>query len=490
LNHHTQKILVTGATGYVGGRLVPRLLEAGYSVRVLVRSIRRLQGREWAEKVEIVRGDVLQPESLGPALAGIDVAYYLIHSMSDSDDFDQRDLVAAENFAAAAKAASVGRIIYLGGLGSSDADLSPHLRSRHKTGDALRRAGVPVTEFRAAVIVGSGSVSFEMVRNLAERFPVMVLPRWAFTPTQPIGIRNVIEYLIAALSVPESADRIIEIGGKDVLTYVDMLKRYANTRHMNRYIFSAPLPHALPTAWISWLTPIPPSIVRPLIQGLHNEVRVQDDTAQRLFPDINILDYETSVNLALERIRQGQVETLWSDAVASSLGDIPPVYLAEEQGMLLERRQLTIAAPAEVIFKVFTGLGGDRGWLILNWVWQLRGLLDRMVGGVGFRRGRRDADEVRAGDAIDFWRIEAVEEGRSMLLRAEMKMPGRGWLQFKAKPQPDGQTHLVQTAFFAPKGLSGFLYWYALYPIHGIIFGSMVREIGRRAESGYVTSDE
>ncbi len=477
-----QKILVTGATGYVGGRLVPRLLEAGYAVRVFARSLSRLQGREWADQVEMVRGDVFQPESLAPALAGIDAAYYLIHSMSDSADFSHRDTLAAENFAQAAKAANVGRIIYLGGLGSSDAELSPHLRSRQQTGEALRRAGVPVTEFRAAVIVGSGSVSFEMVRNLAERFPVMVFPRWVFTPTQPIAIRNVLEYLIAALSVAESAGQIIEIGGSDVLTYADMLTRYAKARRMTRRIFTAPLPRNLPTAWISWVTPIPPNIVRPLIQGLRTEVRVREDTAQRLFPDIQLLDYDTAVNLALTRIRQGEVETLWSDAVFSSQGDIPPVYLAEEQGMLLERRQLTIDAPAEAIYKVFTGLGGNRGWLILDWVWRLRGWLDRLVGGVGFRQGRRDADDVRAGDAIDFWRVEAVEPGRSMLLRAEMKMPGRGWLQFKATPLADGRAHLVQTAFFAPKGLWGPVYWYALYPIHGVIFGNMVREIGRRAE--------
>ena len=211
-------------------------------------------------------------------------------------------------------------------------------------------------------------------------------------------------------------------------------------------------------------------------------MRVRDDTAQRLFPDIQLLDYETAVNLALTRIRQGEVETLWSDAVFSSQGDIPPVYLTEEQGMLLERRQLTIDAPAEAIYQVFTGLGGDRGWLILDWVWQLRGWLDRLAGGVGFRRGRRDPDEVRVGDAVDFWRVEAVEEGRSILLRAEMKMPGRGWLRFKAKPQADGTTHLVQTAFYAPKGLFGVIYWYALYPFHAIIFGNMAREIGRRAE--------
>ncbi|MBP7963419.1 MAG: SDR family oxidoreductase [Caldilineaceae bacterium] len=477
-----QKILVTGATGYVGGRLVPRLLEAGYAVRVLVRSARRLQGREWTDQVEVIRGDVFQPESLAPALSGIDAAYYLIHSMSDSADFTHRDNLAAENFATAAKAANVGRIIYLGGLGAADAELSPHLRSRQQTGDALRRAGVPVTEFRAAVIVGSGSVSFEIVRNLAERFPVMLFPHWVFTPTQPIAIRNVLEYLIAALEVPESADRIIEIGGTDVLTYADMLTRYAKARNMTRRIFAAPLPRTLPTAWISWVTPIPPNIVRPLLQGLRNEVRVRDDTAQRLFPHIQLLDYETAVNLALARIRQGEVETLWSDAVFSSQGDIPPIYLTEEQGILLERRQLTIDAPAQAIYQVFTGLGGDRGWLILDWVWQLRGWLDRLAGGVGFRRGRRDADEVRVGDAIDFWRVEAVEEGRSLLLRAEMKMPGRGWLQFKATPQPDGRAHLVQTAFFAPKGLWGPIYWYALYPIHGLIFGNMVREIGRRAE--------
>ncbi|MBP7963420.1 MAG: SDR family oxidoreductase [Caldilineaceae bacterium] len=479
------KILVTGATGYVGGRLVPRLLDTGYPVRVLARSLSRLQGREWLDQVEAVRGDVLAPETLAPAMQGIDIAYYLIHSMSDSDDFHERDLVAARNFGAAAKAAGVQRIIYLGGLGDPDSELSQHLRSRQETGQALGEAGVPVTEFRAAVVVGSGSVSFEMVRYLTERLPAMICPKWVFTPTQPIAVRNLLEYLITALDTPASIGQVIEIGGADVVTYADMMVQYAAARRMKRFILPVPvLTPTLSARWVHWMTPIPANIARPLIKGLGNASVVRDDTATRLFPDIHPIGYRMAVDLALDRIRQGEVETLWSDALISSQGDLPPVYLTTEQGMIMERRQITVNAPPEAVFRVFTGLGGKRGWLSLNWAWQLRGVLDRMVGGVGFRRGRRDPDEVRVGDAVDFWRVEAVEEGRSILLRAEMKMPGRGWLRFKAKPQADGTTHLVQTAFYAPKGLFGVIYWYALYPFHAIIFGNMAREIGRRAEMG------
>lgn len=480
-------VLVTGATGYVGGRLVPRLLEAGYRVRVLVRDPGRLQGRPWLDQVEVFQGDVFDAATLLPAMAGAAAAYYMIHSMqkvdSDPDAFHQRDLRAARNFGQVAAAAQVGRIIYLGGLGDPEADLSRHLRSRQETGEALREAGVPVTEFRAAIIVGSGSASFEMIRTLTERLPAMICPMWVYTRVQPIGIRNVLDYLVAALDVPESSGRIIEIGGAEVLTYGDMMLGYARVRGLKRLLVPVPvLTPRLSSYWVHWVTPIPAEIARPLIEGLRNEVVVRDDTARSLFPGIDLFDYETAVRRALERLDAGHIETAWSDALVTSLGDAPPVTFTVEAGMMIERRQRLVAAPQSAVFAVFTGIGGERGWPTFNWAWQLRGIGDRFVGGVGFRRGRRDPDDLRVGDALDFWRVERVEPNELLLLRAEMKVSGDAWLQFESRAQSDETTHLVQTAFFAPKGLFGFVYWYLLYPIHGPIFNSMIDALARQAE--------
>ncbi len=477
-------VLVTGATGYIGARLVPRLLEMGYPVRALVRDPRRLDGRPWAGAIEIAAGDVLKPDTLPAALAGVSAAYYLIHSMAGSGDFHDRDIVAARNFGAAAKAAGVARVIYLSGLGEeSDEDLSEHLSSRHATGDALRESGVPVTELRAAVIVGSGSLSFEMVRDLTERLPVMIVPRWASTRIQPIGIRDVLAYLIATLETPASAGRIIEIGGADVLTYADMMKQYAEERRLRRWLIHVPvLTPRLSSYWVHWVTPVSAAIARPLIEGLRNEVVVHDPLARELFPDIAPSDYRTAVRRALVRVREGDIESIWSDALSSSQGDRKPAFFTLEQGMFIERREQPVDAPPAAVFRAFSGLGGRRGWLAFDWAWKARGLLDRLVGGVGMRRGRRDPDELRVGEALDFWRVEAVEPDRLLRLRAEMKVPGRAWLQFEAKPRTEGGSTLIQTAYFASRGLSGLLYWYALYPIHGLIFGQMPRRLAERAE--------
>jgi uncharacterized protein YbjT (DUF2867 family) len=401
-----------------------------------------------------------------------------------SGDFHQRDLQAARTFGQAARAAGVQRIIYLGGLGDPEADLSQHLRSRQETGEALREAGVPVTEFRAAVIVGSGSASFEMIRNLAERLPLMICPQWVYTRVQPIAIRNVLDYLVATLQVPESAGQIVEIGGTDVLTYGDMMLGYGEARGLKRFLIPVPvLTPRLSSYWVHWVTPIPAEIARPLIEGLRNEVVVRDDTAQRLFPGIELFDYRTAVDRALAKLDAGEVETAWSDALVTSQGDIPPVTFTVQDGMMIERRQLLVDAPPAAVFESFTSVGGERGWPSFNWAWRLRGIMDRLVGGAGFRRGRRDPDDLRVGDALDFWRVEAVEQDSLLRLRAEMKLPGRAWLQFEAKPQANNQTLLVQTAFFAPKGLSGLLYWYSLYPIHGFIFESMIQNLGATARS-------
>jgi uncharacterized protein YbjT (DUF2867 family) len=428
-------------------------------------------------------GDVLRPDSLSDALHGVTVAYYLVHSLGAGSDFPERDVAAARRFGTAAKNAGVERIIYLGGLGDPGKALSAHLRSRHETGEALRESGVPVTEFRAGVIVGSGSLSFEMIRYLTERVPVMICPRWVYTQIQPISVRTVLDYLVEALRVASSADRTIEIGGADIITYGQMLTFYAEVRGLRRWLVPVPvLTPKLSSYWVHFVTPIPATIARPLIAGLRNEIIVRDDTARQLFPGIQPLDYRTAVKLALEKLRADKVETAWSDALSTSQPDTTPVTLTTHEGMIIEHRQLAVDAPAEAIFRAFTGLGGTRGWLYMNWAWRIRGAFDRLCGGVGLRRGRRDADSVRVGEALDFWRVEAVEQNHLMRLRAEMKVPGKAWLQFEVKAQEhDTRPLLSQIAFFAPKGLLGLVYWYALYPIHSMIFGGMIQRVAKRA---------
>jgi uncharacterized protein YbjT (DUF2867 family)/uncharacterized protein YndB with AHSA1/START domain len=476
-------VLVTGATGYIGGRLVPRLLEAGCRVRCLARDPARLQGRPWLGQVEIAQGDCLQAATLAPAMTGVDAAFYLVHSMAGGGGFAQRDAQAARHFASAAKAAGVKRILYLGGLGDSASALSDHLRSRQETGAVLGESGVPVTEFRAAVIVGSGSLSFEIIRYLTERLPVMICPRWLYTQVQPIGIRNVLDYLTAALRTPESAGRVLEIGGADVLTYGDLLRGYARARGLKRWLVPVPvLTPRLSSYWIHLVTPVPAAIARPLIQGLRNDVVVRDDLARRLFPQIEPMDYATAVRLALANLETGHVETAWSDALASSQGDLAPVVLTIQEGIIRERRQRLVRAPAASVYRAFTRLGGDSGWLCQDWAWSVRGLVDRLLGGVGLRRGRRDPQEVRVGDAVDFWRVEAVEPDRLLRLRAEMKVPGRAWLEFEVIPVDADTSRLAQTAFFAPRGLAGLLYWYLLYPVHARIFSGLAKALARRAE--------
>jgi len=478
----TKTVLVTGATGYVGGRLVPRLLAAGYRVRCLVRDLARLQGRPWLSQVEIAQGDMFQPDSLVAAMRDVVVVYYLVHSLGGGSDFSERDLVAARNCGRAAQAAGAQRIVYLGGLGDPQAKLSVHLRSRQETGAALREAGVPVTEFRAAVIVGSGSLSFEMIRYLTERLPVMICPKWVFTRIQPIAIRNVLDYLVAALACPESTGRTIEIGGKDVLTYAGMMTGYAQARGLKRRLLAVPvLTPRLSSYWVHLVTPIPANIAQPLIKGLGNEVIVRDSSARQLFPAIHPLDYATAVRLALEKLGARAVETSWSDALTSSQGDRTPVALISSEGMIIERRQRTVAASTDAVYRSFARLGGTRGWLYMDWTWQMRGMVDRLFGGVGMRRGRRHPEDLRVGDSLDFWRVEMVTPGRLVRLRAEMRVPGRAWLEFEARPESNGRTLLLQTAFFEPKGLFGLLYWYALYPVHGLIFSGLIRRIAEQA---------
>jgi uncharacterized protein YbjT (DUF2867 family) len=483
-----KQILVTGASGYIGGRLVPRLLAEGYAVRVLARHPAHLQGRAWVDRVEVIRGDALNHADLFTAMQGMDAAYYLIHSMSGRADFRQRDLTAARNFGMVAKAAGVKRIIYLGGLGGDlENNLSVHLQSRHEVGKVLAESGVPVVEFRAAVVVGSGSAAFEMMRYPVEGMPVLFCPSWVTTRIQPISVRDVQDYLIASLALSKEEigpHRIIEIGGSEVLTYHDMMRGYARARGLRRIMLLVPfLTPPVCAAFLHWVTPIPRPLARALIEGMRNEVVVHDDSALRLFPNIHPRDYSTSLERALARIATDNVETTWSDAQVSALGDAVPVTLTTREGLLIEARQRLTSASPEAVYRVFTRLGGKNGWLYANWIWIVRGMIDSLVGGVGFRRGRRHPEELRTGDALDFWRVEELEPNHLMRLRAEMKVPGLAWLQFEIIPQVTKQNLVVQMAFFEPKGLPGLAYWYILYPIHGWMFSKLIAKVVDRAEA-------
>jgi len=477
-------LLVTGATGYIGGRLVPRLLATGFPVRVLVRDRKRLQGRPWFDQVEVVEGDALDPASLRRALEGVSAAYYLIHGMQCDKDSAERDLQAARNFARQAEDAAIERIIYLGELTNPAAGLSPYLSARRETGQILKNSRVPLTEFRAGMVIGSGSVLFEMIRYVAERQPVFLCPRWWFSLAQPIAIRDVLAYLVQALTTPASIGQTIEIGGADRLTYADMLRRYCRLRGLKRLLVPILVySPRLSAYWVHMVTPVHWRVVLPLIEGLHADLIVSDDTARRIFPQIEPLDFDAALRLALGRVQSDAVETSWMDALVISQGDKRPVTLTNTEGMIIETRRLVLDLPPEPVFRAYTGLGGDRGWLYLNWTWQVRGWVDKLVGGVGLRRGRRHPDELRVGEALDFWRVEAIEPNRLIRLRAEMKVPGKAWLEFQSLPQPDGKTLLTQTAYFAPRGLSGLLYWYLLYPIHAFIFSGMIRKVGERAHT-------
>lgn len=472
-------VLITGATGYIGGRLTSRLVERGVRVRLLVRDPRRIRGRWWENDVELVQGDLFDFPTLERALDGVSEAYYLVHSMAAGEDFEERDRIAARNFVHAGQALRL--CVYLGGLVPPASDVSRHLQSRADTG-AILRAGLPVTEFRAGPIVGSGSASFEMVRYLTERLPFMLAPRWITNEVQPIAVRDVLTYLMAARTRDPLG--VIDIGGADKLSFRDMLRQYGEVRGLKRVIVAAPLiAPSIAALWIDKITPIPRSVVNPLVEGIVHPVVADTSRAEDEFPEIVPMGYTTAVARALARMAERAVESRWSDA----LGGGASYELRDREGVLEETRSHYVDATPEQVFRAFCKIGGDHGWLAWNFLWRIRGFLDRLVGGPGLRRGRRDPDQLLPGEALDFWRVEIVEPPRMLRLRAEMRVPGKAWLQFTAVPEGEG-TRLLQTALFAPRGLFGLLYWYAMYPAHLFIFGDMVRALARLAQSEPATS--
>ena len=471
------RVLLTGATGYVGGRLLRVLTSRGYRVRCMARNPEPLIARVGPE-TEVVQGDVTDATSLRAAMAGVGVAFYLVHSMGSRGRFDEEDRVAARAFAEAAVATGVRRIVYLGGLGRGD-NLSPHLASRQEVGRILRESGVPTIEFRASVILGSGSLSFEMVRALVETLPVMVTPKWVLTPTQPIAVEDVIEYLAAAVDAPLEGSRVFEIGGPDRVSYLDLLREYARQRGLKRLILPVPvLTPWLSSLWLGLVTPLYARVGRKLIDSVRNETVVTDDSALHVF-DVRPRGFREAIERALTNEDREYAETRWSDAL-SSVGK-PRTWGGARFGpRIVDSRVRSVPVPPEVAFAPIQRIGGSNGWYCGDWLWRLRGALDLLVGGPGMRRGRRHPVELAPGEPLDFWTVEAFEPGRLLRLAAGMKVPGRAWLQFEVKSS-DGGSEIRQTAIFDPAGVSGRLYWYALYPIHAAIFGGMLREIARRA---------
>jgi len=466
-------ILLTGATGYVGGRLVHALEAAGRPVRCLVRRPESLRGRV-AASTQIVAGDVLDAAGVRQAMQGVKVAYYLIHSMGAGSHFGEQDRRAAEIFANAARGAGVDRIIYLGGLGHGP-DLSPHLSSRQEVGRILRDSGVTTIEFRASIIVGSGSLSFEMIRSLVTRLPVMTTPRWVRMSAQPIAIEDVIEYLVAAADHPVAGSTVYEIGGPDRASYLDLMREYARQQGLHRLIVPVPvLTPRLSSLWLRLVTPLYAQVGRQLIDSIRHETVVRDDRALREFA-IRPRGLREAIARALANEDREFAQTRWSDALSSS--ERPERWGGVKWGpRLVDSRSAWVPHPPEVAFAPIRRIGGNAGWYFADFLWRVRGFLDNSVGGVGLRRGRRDPESAAPGDTIDFWRVEAFEPDHLLRLHAEMKVPGRAWLQFEVVPERGGST-IRQTAMFDPAGLGGLAYWYSLYAVHGLVFGGMLKGI-------------
>ena len=469
------RILVTGATGYIGGRLLARLEEQSRSVRCLARHPEFLRVRV-GPGTEVVGGDLTRPETLPAAMRGVSTAYYLVHSMASEDSFAEADRLAARAFAEAARGAGVGRIVYLGGLGGQD-DLSSHLASRQEVGRILRHSGVPTLEFRASIIIGSGSLSFEMIRALVDRLPVMITPRWVRTQSQPIAVEDVIAYLVAALELPGSESRVFEIGGRDRASYSDIMREYARQRGLRRVMIPVPLlSPRLSGLWLGLVTPVYARVGRKLVDSLRNETVVKKPKALDRF-DIRPRTLRESIARALVNEDRQFAQTRWSDALSSS-GTVRGMAGVRYGARLVDSRAQRVEAGAGAAFAPIRRIGGEAGWYAFNWLWRLRGWMDLMAGGPGLRRGRKDPEHPSVGGAIDFWRVEAYEPDRLLRLSAEMRLPGRAWLQFEVEPSGSGCV-IRQTAEFEPLGLAGLAYWYGLYPLHRLIFESMLRRVAR-----------
>ncbi|MEU7610411.1 SDR family oxidoreductase [Micromonospora sp. NPDC049204] len=482
------RCLVTGATGYIGGRLTPLLLAEGHTVRCLARKAVRLRDVPWASAAEIVEGDLSRPDTLPAAFADVDVAYFLVHSLG-RPDFEAVDRTAATNFAAAARAAGVRRIVYLGGpLPETGAVPSPHLRSRAEVGRILLASGVPTAVLRAAVIIGSGSASFEMLRYLTERLPAMITPRWVRNRIQPIAVRDVLNYLVGSSALPPEVNRGFDIGGPDVLTFREMMQRYARVAGLRRRIIVPvrALTPALSSHWVGLITPVPNAIARPLVESLIQEAVADEHDIARYVPDPpgGLTGFDDAVALALAKVRDAQVETRWSNASGPDAPAEPlptdPVWSGGTA--YTDVRERTVDAPPAALWRVVEGVGGEHGWYSFPLAWSVRGWLDRLVGGVGLRRGRRDPHRLQVGEALDFWRVEEIVPGELLRLRAEMRLPGRAWLEMRVLPTDGGRSRYQQRAVFLPRGLPGHAYWKSVAPFHAVVFGGMARNIARNAE--------
>lgn len=486
-NGENATCLVTGATGYIGGRLIRELLNAGYKVKVFARFPDRLRDLAWYSKVEIISGDALNANDVLNAMKDVDVAYYLLHALNKGNEFVDIETKMAQIFAESAKRNGVQRIIYLGGLIPSQ-KLSQHLESRKITGEILRNSGVPTIELRAGVVIGSGSASFEMLRYLTERLPVMVTPKWVKTKIQPIAVRDVLYYLVGSAGITENLNQAFDIGGPDILTYKEMMNRYAEVADLRKRII-IPVPLLTPrlsSLWVGFVTPVPGSIARPLVKSLINEVICHDSEIKKYLPDPQdgLTNFEKAVDLALMRVREAQVSTRWSSASIPGIPSEPLPSDPEWSGGTLYKdiRIKEINSEPEKVWQIVEAIGGNNGYFSFDWAWEIRGILDRIVGGVGLRRGRRDPHHLNVGETLDFWRVEEKIPNNLLRLRAEMKMPGKAWLEFRVEKTGDQKSKLTQTAIFYPKGLAGHSYWWLIAPFHVFVFPGMIKNIKKVAE--------
>ncbi len=478
MNDPIQRVAIAGASGYIGGRLAPRLIEEGYQVRCLVRNPRKIAGRDWAGQpgVEVMQTDLESAGELARNLEHCDAAFYLVHSMTSAGpQYANQDRKLALYFAEGARRAGVRRIIYLGGLGETGADLSEHLSSRREVEQALASTGVPVTVLRAAMIIGSGSASFEILRYLVERLPMMITPKWVSTPCQPIAVRNVIGYLVGVLAKPETTGGVFDIGGPEILCYLDIMRIMQEELKLKRRLVIPILTPRLSSYWIHLITPLSHYIAKPLAEGLKNPVVCREDRITKLVPQ-HLLSVREAIQAALCKIAEHHVETNWSMA-----GRIPgdPDWAGGK--VFRAERSITIGAPARAVFRAVCRVGGGHGWYVADWLWRIRGWMDVLAGGPGLRRGRRDPEAVGYGEALDFWRVAGLEQDLRLALRAEMRLPGEALLEFRVEPSSEGKCVLRQTALFKPLGLFGLLYWYAVVPLHHIVFSGMILGIQREA---------